>query len=155
MGNQPRLAKRFFLSCYNCAKNFHTSDIPYRTKICTEDQFQFSHVGGHSSLKFATFGDPSLNSSSSCNNVIMSSLRRKWVLIVFCSTACIPIDTIQGRTSLVPRWYEWVMLSKYFIFYHNLSKCLFQSGSLDYYWQNWQPAEREQVSAWWSQFSNQ
>ena len=41
------------------------------------------------------------------------------ICLNFCS-ACIPIDGIQDRTTYIPQWYEWLLLSKIFkdwIFY--------------------------------------
>ena len=36
-----------------------------------------------------------------------------FLLFLLIITACIPLDTIQSRQSFLPRWYEWVLLSKY------------------------------------------
>ena len=36
-----------------------------------------------------------------------------FLLFLLIITACIPLDTIQSRESFLPRWYEWVLLSKY------------------------------------------
>ena len=33
-------------------------------------------------------------------------------LLLLILTACIPIDKIQDRTTFIPQWYEWMLLSK-------------------------------------------
>ena len=33
-------------------------------------------------------------------------------MIILISSACIPIDDIQSRTVYIPKWYEWLLLSK-------------------------------------------
>ena len=33
-------------------------------------------------------------------------------MIILIFTACIPIDDIQSRTVYIPKWYEWLLLSK-------------------------------------------
>lgn len=38
-------------------------------------------------------------------------------MIILISPACIPIDDIQSRTVYIPKWYEWLLLSKKI--YHN------------------------------------
>ena len=45
-------------------------------------------------------------------------------------SACIPIDTIQGRTSLIPKWYEWVMLSELLKFSNIKFSIIFDHFSL-------------------------
>ena len=35
------------------------------------------------------------------------------VISVSAVSACIPIDKIQDRSTFVPQWYEWMLLSKF------------------------------------------
>ena len=60
---------------------------------------------------------PHVPSAPADHNRWFARTNSKFVFkLQFLISACIPIDTIQGRENLTPQWYEWTMLSESFMF---------------------------------------